>query len=314
MVVTPQLYAGPAAASGGSTYSGCMGRVTARVRATRLDPSAEIARLDRIETLAVEEPMQLRVEHGPEGARRREDIAVTMRTPGDDFDLALGHLLTEGLLTDPQTVAGMMHCTDVGPDGRPTFNVVDVVLRDGMSLADRPRHRPEVMTSACGVCGKDEIDAITATTPYAVAADPVRLAGSVLAGLPDEVRTQQRGFDRTGGMHAAAIATAQGEVLAVREDVGRHNAADKVIGWAAREGMLPLTGHVLVVSARASFELVQKAVMVGLPALVAVSAPTSLAVDLAREQGLTLVAFARGARCTVYTHPHRVLADAGPST
>lgn len=291
-----------------------MGRVTARVRATRFDASAQVARLDRIETLAVEEPMQVRVEHGPVGARLREDIAVTMRTPGDDFDLTLGHLLTEGLLTDPQSVAGMMHCTDVGPDGLPTFNVVDVVLRDGASLAHRPRHRPELMTSACGVCGKDEIDAITASSPYAVATDPLRLTSELVAGLPEQVREQQRGFERTGGMHAAAIASADGQVLAVREDVGRHNAADKVIGWAAREGLLPLTGHALVVSARASFELVQKAVMAGIPMLVAVSAPTSLAVDLALEQGLTLVAFTRGPRCTVYTHAHRVLDDTSAST
>lgn len=289
-----------------------MGRVTARVRATRFDATAEVARLDRIETLAVEEPMQVRVEHGPADSRQRDDVAVTMRTPGDDFDLALGHLLTEGLLTDPQAVAGMMHCTDLGSDGRPTFNVVDVALRDGSSLAQRPRQRPEIMTSACGVCGKDEIDAITATSPYAVAADPVRLASEVVAELPTKVREQQRGFERTGGMHAAAIATADGRILAVREDVGRHNAADKVIGWAAREGLLPLTGHALVVSARASFELVQKAVMAGIPMLVAVSAPTSLAVDLAHEQGLTLVAFTRRPRCTVYTHAHRVLAGSSP--
>lgn len=291
-----------------------MGRVTARVRATRFDATAEVSRLDRIETLAVEEPMQVRVEHGPADARVRDDVAVTMRTPGDDFDLTLGHLLTEGLLTDPQAVAGMMHCTDVGSDGRPTFNVVDVALRDGSSLAQRPRQRPEVMTSACGVCGKDEIDAIAASSPYAVVTDRVRLTSAVVAGLPAQVREQQRGFERTGGTHAAAIATADGQLLVVREDVGRHNAADKVIGWAAREGLLPLSGHALVVSARASFELVQKAVMVGIPMLVAVSAPTSLAVELASEQGLTLVAFTRRPRCTVYTHPHRILDDGGPPT
>lgn len=289
-----------------------MGRVTARVRATRFDASAEITRLDRIETVAVEEPMQVRVEHGPTGARHREDVAVTMRTPGDDFDLALGHLLTEGLLIDPQAVAGMMHCTDVGADGQPTFNLVDVMLRDDASLTERPRQRPEVMTSACGVCGKDEIAAITASSPYAVSTDPLRLASAVVAALPGRLREQQRGFERTGGMHAAGIANGDGEILVVREDVGRHNAADKVIGWAAREGLLPLTGHALVVSARASFELVQKAVMAGIPMLVAVSAPTSLAVDLALEQGLTLVAFTREPRCTVYTHAHRVLADSSP--
>jgi FdhD protein len=283
-----------------------MGRVTARVRATRFDASAQVGRLDRIETVAVEEPLQIRVDHGPAGRRRRDDVAVTMRTPGDDFDLALGHLVTEGVLTDPAAVAGMMHCTDLGPDGAPTFNVVDVTLRDGAELAARPRHRPEIVTSACGICGTDEIAAIAAASPYAVAADPVRLSADVVSGLPDAVREHQRGFERTGGMHAAGIATADGRVLVVREDVGRHNALDKAIGWAAREGRLPLTGHVLVVSARASFELVQKAVMAGAPALVAVSAPTSLAVDLAAAQGLTLVAFTRAPRCTVYSRPDRL--------
>ena len=283
-----------------------MGRVTRRVRASRHDSSAALTRLDRIETLAVEEPLQIRVEHGPTEARVRDNVAVTMRTPGDDFDLALGHLVTEGLLTDPSAVAGMMHCTDVDRDGQPTFNVVDVTLRAGESLAQRPRHRPEIVTSACGVCGKDEIAAITAANPHPVAHDPLTVPAALVAELPDLVREQQKGFARTGGMHAAAIATAEGEILAVREDVGRHNAADKVIGWAAREGRLPLYGHILVVSARASFELVQKAAMAGLPMLVAVSAPTSLAVELAAEQGLTLVAFTRSPRCTVYTHAHRV--------
>ena len=283
-----------------------MGRVTARVRATRLDSSAAVARLDRIETVAVEEPLQIRVEHGPSQDRRREDVAVTMRTPGDDFDLALGHLVTEGVLDDPTAVAGMMHCTDLGADGSPTFNVVDVTLRAGAALVARPRQRTEVVTSACGICGTDEIAAITAASRYAVDRDPLRVDPSLVAALPDALRERQKGFSRTGGMHAAGIATAAGELLAVREDVGRHNAADKVIGWAAREGLLPLRGHVLVVSARASFELVQKAVMAGAPMLVAVSAPTSLAVDLAAAEGLTLVAFTRAPRCTVYTRPDRL--------
>ncbi|KAB7744689.1 formate dehydrogenase accessory sulfurtransferase FdhD [Nostocoides sp. F2B08] len=283
-----------------------MGRVTARVRATRLDSSAPAPRLDRIETVAVEEPLQIRVEHGPAQARRREDVAVTMRTPGDDFDLALGHLITEGVLDDATAVAGMMHCTDVDADGSPTFNVVDVTLRAGAVLAARPRQRTEVVTSACGICGTDEIAAIAAASRYAVDQDALRVDPEVVAGLPDALRERQKGFSRTGGMHAAGIATGDGELLAVREDVGRHNAADKVIGWAAREGLLPLRGHVLVVSARASFELVQKAVMAGAPMLVAVSAPTSLAVDLAAAEGLTLVAFTRAPRCTVYTRAERL--------
>jgi FdhD protein len=163
-----------------------------------------------------------------------------------------------------------------------------------------------VQTSACGVCGKTSIDAITATSPYAVASDSVQLSPAVVAQLPETLRGLQKVFDKTGGLHAAGIFTADGVPLVVREDVGRHNAVDKVIGWAARQNSLPLTGQVLVVSGRASFELVQKAVMAGLPALVAVSAPSSLAVGLAIESGLTLVGFTRRPRMTVYAGAHRL--------
>jgi FdhD protein len=156
------------------------------------------------------------------------------------------------------------------------------------------------------VCGKTSIDAITTKSRYAVAQDPLRLSPDVVAGLPDALREQQKVFDRTGGLHAAGIFTAEGELRAVREDVGRHNAVDKVVGWAGREGLLPLSGHVLVVSGRASFELTQKAVMAGIPALASVSAPSSLAVDLAQESGLTLVGFVRPPRLTVYAGGHRL--------
>jgi FdhD protein len=276
-----------------------MGRVTRRTPAVRVEVTPDGVRsTGRPDTLAVEEPLEIRV-----GGR---SVTVTMRTPGDDFDLALGNLLTEGVLRRSDDVAQLMHCLDEDESGSPTYNVVDVTLAPGV-VADLDRSaRSGYQSSACGVCGKTSIDAITATSPYAVADDAVRLSPVVLAGLPDVMRASQKVFDRTGGLHAAGIFTPAGDALVVREDVGRHNAVDKVVGWAAREGRLPLTGHVLVVSGRASFELVQKAVMAGLPALVAVSAPSSLAAELAEQTGLTLVGFARAPRLTVYARADRL--------
>jgi FdhD protein len=282
-----------------------MGRVTSRTPSIRVLVEAEgVARAaTRPDTLAVEEPLEIRVDGSA--------VTVTMRTPGDDFDLTVGNLLTEGVLRSADQVSQLMHCLDEDESGSPTYNVVDVTLAPGV-VPDLDRAaRSGYQSSACGVCGKTSIDAIAATSPYAVRADPLVLPPAVVAGLPDRLREQQKIFDRTGGLHAAAIFTPDGEPLVVREDVGRHNAVDKVVGWAGRQGHLPLAGHVLVVSGRASFELVQKAVMAGLPALVAVSAPSSLAVDLALESGLTLVGFARPPRMTVYAGAHRLGLDTG---
>lgn len=285
-----------------------MGRVTRRVPTTRLDlsdPGAPVV-VTRPDTVAVEEPLEMRV--GP----LAEPVAVTMRTPGDDFELVLGHLLTEGLVHAADDVATMMHCTDTGADGSPTFNVVEVTLRAGTKLRARPAHRTETMTSSCGVCGKDTIDAIRTTSRFDVADDPLRLDATEVLALPERLRAAQPGFERTGGMHAAALLAPDGSLVVTREDVGRHNAVDKVIGAAARSGALPLRSHTLVVSARASFELVHKAFAAGIPALVAVSAPTSLAVDLAREAGMTLVAFTRPPRLSVYAGAGRVRARPRP--
>ncbi|MCH8612753.1 formate dehydrogenase accessory sulfurtransferase FdhD [Arsenicicoccus dermatophilus] len=278
-----------------------MGRVTTRVPATRyvVDDGAASAR-PRPDTLAVEEPLEVRV--------AGEVVAVTMRTPGDDFDLALGFLLTEGVVACADDVLGMMHCLDEGEDGSPTYNVVDVTLRPGAGSAQAlaSATRSTYTTSSCGVCGKAGIDAIRTRLPHDVAADPVRVDPAVLVTLPDRLREHQAAFERTGGVHAAGIFTPDGRPLLVREDVGRHNAVDKVIGAAARAGLLPLSGHVLQVSGRASFELTQKAAMAGLPVLSAVSAPSSLAVGLARDVGLTLVAFVRAPRLTAYSREDRL--------
>ncbi len=277
-----------------------MGRVTTRRPSTRLDLAADGSAgvVQRADTVTVEEPLEVRV-----GGRA---LAVTMRTPGDDFDLTIGFLLTEGLLTGADDVATLMHCTDAGDDGQPTFNVVDVQLQPGVSVPEVGLQRSFATSSSCGVCGKTSIDAVRVHSPFDVRADPSRVEPRVLATLPDALREHQKVFDRTGGLHAAGLFTTAGELLVVREDVGRHNAVDKVVGWAAREHRLPLTGTVLMVSGRISFELAQKALMAGVPVLAAVSAPSSLAVDLAEEAGLTLVGFLRPPRMTVYSRTERV--------
>jgi len=252
----------------------------------------------RADTVTAEEPLELRV------AGRA--LAVTMRTPGDDFDLAIGFLLTEGLIASADDVRTLMHCQDEGEDGRATYNVVDIALRPGVALPDVSLERSFYTTSSCGICGKASIDAVRLRSPYDLRADRTPLLPQVLLTMPDALREQQRVFDRTGGLHAAGLFSADGDLLAVREDVGRHNAVDKLVGWAAREQRLPLTGCVLMVSGRASFELTQKALMAGIPCLAAVSAPSSLAVELATECGMTLVGFLRPPRMTVYAAADRL--------
>lgn len=265
----------------------------------RIEVTAQGVRaVRRPDTVTAEEPLELRV------AGRA--LAVTMRTPGDDFDLAIGFLLTEGLITAADDVAALMHCQDEGEDGRPTYNVVDVALRAGVPLPDVSLERSFYTTSSCGVCGKASIDAVRVRSPYDVSADRTPLPPELLLTMPDGLRRHQKVFDRTGGLHAAGLFSAEGELLAVREDVGRHNAVDKLVGWAARERRLPLTGCVLMVSGRASFELTQKALMAGIPCLAAVSAPSSLAVELATESGMTLVGFLRPPHMTVYSRPDRL--------
>jgi len=237
---------------------------------------------------------------------------VTMRTPGDDIDLTAGFLFTEGLLTRLSDVREIRMCDE---------NVAAVTVADdggllkarvsGADGADgfQSAARNFLATSACGVCGKDSIEAIRVRSAYDVAADPVRVSPAVLAGLPDRLRDAQRVFSRTGGLHAAGLFTPDGTLLVLREDVGRHNAVDKVAGWALRSGLVPLTGHVLLVSGRTSFELAQKALMLGLPVLAAVSAPSSLAVSLAEEGGMTLIGFLRGSTMNVYAGSQRVTTE-----
>ena len=247
-------------------------------------------------TLAVEEPLEIRVGGQP--------FVVTMRTPGDDMDLAAGHLVSEGAVWNREHLPEICYCTTVSGRTEQDYNTLTVTLSPDIP---EPRSaRASTMSSACGVCGVDSIDEVRRSTHFpAEPAEPL-IDPAVLLSLPDRLREHQRVFDKTGGVHAAGLFSPTGELLCLREDVGRHNAVDKVVGWALREGRLPLRGAILQVSGRASFELVQKASMAGIPLLSAVSAPSSLAVDLAAGTGVTLAAFSRVDRATVYSHPERI--------
>jgi len=272
-----------------------VGRVTARRSVRRITGDSETTRPD---TLVVEEPMEIRV-----GGR---SLAVTMRTPGNDIDLLHGFLLTEGVIADRDDISSARYCDGVDDEGRNTYNVLDVALAEGVAAPDPSVERNFYTTSSCGVCGKASLDAVKLVSNYSPAEDQVSVSAAVLSSLPDTLRASQKVFGSTGGLHAAALFTADGELLVLREDVGRHNAVDKVVGWAVQDGRIPLTGYVLMVSGRASFELVQKAVMAGVPVLAAVSAPSSLAVDLAAEAGVTVVGFLRGSTMNVYSAVQRI--------
>jgi FdhD protein len=263
--------------------------------------TAAVTVVTRMDTLVGEEPLEIRVGHrgGP-----KRPIAVTMRTPGDDLDLAIGFLFTEGLIGSAEDVLTAQLCA--GTDEPNTYNVVDVTLAPHVPEPETDPARNFYTTSSCGVCGKASIDAVRTRSRFDVRTDVSTVDVGALAGLPARLRRSQPTFDRTGGLHAAGLFTVDGELVCAREDVGRHNAVDKVVGWALREGRIPLPGHVLLVSGRAGFELVQKAWMAGIPMLAAVSAPSSLAVDLAEEAGLTLVGFLRGASMNVYAGADRV--------
>ncbi|GGN87825.1 sulfurtransferase FdhD [Streptomyces albiflavescens] len=278
-----------------------MGRVTERRKVIRIRDGAVSTRPD---TLVAEEPLEIRLNGKP--------LAITMRTPGDDFALAAGFLVSEGVLGEADELQNIVYCAGATVDGSNTYNIVDVRTAPGVVIPDITLERNVYTTSSCGLCGKASLDAVRTTARWKIddtAGDttpPVRLEPELLASLPDRLRAAQRVFDRTGGLHAAALFTEEGELLDIREDVGRHNAVDKLVGRALQNGTLPLSRTVLLVSGRASFELAQKAVMAGIPMLAAVSAPSSLAVDLAAETGLTLVGFLRGASMNVYAGEHRI--------
>jgi FdhD protein len=273
-----------------------MGRVTEHRRVVHIDG---VTAFDRRETLASEEPLELRISGRP--------VAVTMRTPGDDFDLAAGFAWTEGLITDPAHLSGLRYCAGADETGRNTYNVIDFVLDDDAPPFDAAVSRNFYTTSSCGVCGKASIEAVQVRSAFDLRADRFTVQAAVLSSLPERLRAAQKVFERTGGLHGAGLFSPDAELLVSREDVGRHNAVDKVVGWALREKQLPLTGTILMVSGRASFELVQKAYVAGIPMLAAVSAPSSLAAEFAESVGMTLVGFLRGTSMNVYTGADRVV-------
>jgi FdhD protein len=275
-----------------------VGHVTARRRAHHLTADRAVT---RPETLVVEEPLEIRV--------NGTAVTVTMRTPGSDIELAQGFLLTEGVIASREDVLTIRYCA--GHDGGDaqatnTYNVLDVTLAPGVRPPDLDVTRNFYTTSSCGVCGKASLDAVRVISRFSPGDDPATVAAATLKGMPGQLRRAQKVFDSTGGLHAAALFGVDGTMLVVREDIGRHNAVDKVIGWALEHQRVPLSATVLLVSGRASFELTQKAVLAGIPVLAAVSAPSSLAVSLAEESGLTLVAFLREDSMNVYTRADRI--------
>ena len=258
-----------------------------------------------VDELAVEEPLEVRASSS--ASPTPETVAVIMRTPGLDDELAAGFLYGEGLLTRREELVAIRPGLD--NDGLPSPDILEVVTTERADIARRAREggysRQFAVTSGCGVCGKTTVEAACALLPP-VSREGFAIAPETLYRLPDLLRERQRVFNATGGLHAAALFDAEGRLLALREDVGRHNAVDRLVGRALLDGALPLAGRALMVSGRLSFEIVLKALAAGIPLVAAVSAPSSLAVDLARSGGVTLVGFVRGERLNVYTWPERV--------
>jgi FdhD protein len=278
-----------------------MGRITTRRKVVRHQPGRPAIRVE--DTLAVEEPLDIRVGGAP--------FTLTMRTPGHDVELAIGFLLSEGVITSDEDVAAGQFCAGAAEDGVNTYNVLDITLTPGVPPPSAALSRNFFMSSSCGLCGKASIDAVQTFSHHPVADDPVELTAEEITELPDRLRAEQRVFDKTGGLHAAGLFDARtGKLLVVREDVGRHNAVDKVVGWAASQGRIPAASTVLMLSGRAGFELVQKASMAGIPVVAAVSAPSSLAVEMADQAGMTLCGFVRGASLVVYAGAERVVEGA----
>ena len=294
-----------------------MSRITARRRVIRLtlggsasggsaldESAAGGSAVVHEDLLAVEEPLEIRVGGRP--------LAVTMRTPGHDFELAAGFLVSEGVITRGEQLDTVRYCAGATDEGLNTYNVLDVTLAPGVAPPDPSLERSFYTTSSCGLCGKASIDAVRTQSAYGVRDDALRIDATLLSTFPAALRSEQAVFDMTGGLHAAGLFDGvTGTMLVIREDVGRHNAVDKVIGWALKEDRLPLRGTVLMVSGRASFELTQKAMMAGIPLLAAVSAPSSLAAELATEAGMTLVAFMRGSSMVLYAGSERIVGQ-GP--
>jgi FdhD protein len=282
----------------------------------KIDGASRSARTD---VLAIEEPLEIRLAwSAPQDKEARElakpgngteridqTLSITMRTPGQDLELALGFLLSEGIVQSRDDVDSYKHCGPaVRPDG--TSNIVRVRIAPGRAIDVSRLERHFYTSSSCGVCGKTSLEAVRCAPHAPLPKDTPILHAATVHALPGALRCGQQVFERTGGLHAAGLFDAAGNLVAVHEDVGRHNALDKLVGARLLDGALPASSYVLMVSGRASFELVQKAVMAGIPIMAAVGAPSSLAVDLAREEGLTVLGFVRDGRFNIYTGPHRI--------
>lgn len=257
---------------------------------------------DKSDLLAVEEPLEIRLGYGPPDLREQRSISVTMRTPGHDFELALGFLFTEGIIHSRDDVMQVVYCRDSGRQKQD--NVVRVELQPLIAPDWQKIQRNFYTTSSCGVCGKSSVDAVY--QKCAVLSDSFQVPSELIYQLPEIMKSFQPVFTHTGGLHASALFTIEGELKILREDVGRHNALDKVIGAMFMKGLNPLNDYLLLVSGRASFELVQKAAVAGIPVMVAIGAPSSLAVELARLSNMTLIGFARENKFNVYTGMHRI--------
>lgn len=259
---------------------------------------------ETVDLLAVEEPLEIRLGYGIRTERLQKKIAITMRTPGHDFELALGFLLTEGIISSANDIYDIRYCTELNTLENKE-NIVRVELHEHIKVALEHLQRNFYTTSSCGICGKESIEAVRTVCRFSPSEVPFTVAENIITSLPVTLRAQQQVFAYTGGLHACALFDTEGNLLCLREDVGRHNALDKLIG--ASSAHLPLNNRVLLLSGRASFELLQKAAMAGIPMVCAIGAPSSLAVQMAHESGITLIGFLRENRFNIYTHQHRIL-------
>ncbi len=281
-------------------------RQSARPLTVRRFRGGELGVVDDPDLVATEEPFEIRLGYfRRDGSRAEEPVSITMRTPGDDEDLAVGFLFTEGIIRTGSDVQGVVARGQSAAGG--LINVVRVDLNPGVTVDFKRLERNFYMTSSCGVCGKASIDAVAVQGKYDIHAVDFKMTGEALGRLPTALKTRQAVFEQTGGLHASALFDASGTIAELREDVGRHNALDKLIGHALLRGAVPLFGHGVIVSGRASFELMQKSKMAGVPLVAAVGAPSSLAVELAREFGITLVGFLKADRFNVYSRPDRIV-------
>jgi FdhD protein len=274
---------------------------TSSLRVERLEPGVRKSRKDQV---AVEEPLEIRVAFSGGGPLESRNVSVTMRTPGHDFELAAGFLFSEGFLSSRDQVKEISYCQSDGPQ---EYNVLSVRLRDGVPFDTALLTRNFYTSSSCGVCGKASIEAVEVKGCQLLPEGTLEMDAGMVNGLPDLLRAGQAVFEKTGGLHAAGLFRANGELVVLREDVGRHNAVDKVIGTGFLDGGLPWHDKALAVSGRTSFEIIQKAITAGIPMIVAVGAPSSLAVDLARQFRMTLVGFARGGSFNIYAGEERIL-------